>query len=155
MLQGCWNTRQVIFDVPAVAQNHMGQPRVLQQGFRLPMFGGQGERAAVGVQEAGMGEQLNVRTLTRVDHIGVLGEATTDGTAGNQQHLFGAVERGLQCIGWSSSIGLTCTPRRARSDTLSGGRTAATNPLAGTDLSSSSRTNSPSWSEASVITIIL
>ncbi|MCY1556626.1 hypothetical protein D9M68_933900 [compost metagenome] len=98
MLQRCGQAHQVVFCVPAVAQQHVRQPAGFQHGLSLSMLAGNRQRRGFGAQYAGIGEQGNAGSTGSVDYRLVLGNAPTDFTGRDQQQLFRSVERRCQCL---------------------------------------------------------
>lgn len=119
------------------------------------MFLRQAERRGVGVQQAGVADELDAAANGGVDYRAMLRGALPQLARRDQQDFFGAGERSVQ-RGRLRVVGLT-DDYTARGEVcgLAGLRTAATIPLAGTDLSRFSTTSRPSWPVAPVTTIMM
>jgi len=97
MFHGARYVRQVVFAVPAVAQQYVGHARGFQGGFGIEVFSGQAQGGCVGVQDAGVGQERETRGLGGIDHGAVLGGAVAQFIGGDQQQFIDAFERGGQC----------------------------------------------------------
>jgi len=75
MFHGARYVRQVVFGVPAVAQQDVGHTRGFQGGFGIAVFNGQAQAGGVGVQDADVGEKCDTNCLGGFDHGAVLGGA--------------------------------------------------------------------------------
>jgi len=97
-MQGRGDAGGVVLGVPAVAQQDERQPGGPQAGLGLPVLTGQPQGRAIGVQHAGVGQQLDPGPAGGGDHRLVLGEPPAHLVGGDQQEPVHPLEGGLQAV---------------------------------------------------------
>ena len=90
---------RVVFRIPPVAQQHDGQAGLPQERFRFAVLARQTKRRRVGVQHAGIGQQLDAGALRRLHDIAVLRRAAAQVVGGDEQNAADAGQGGIQGIG--------------------------------------------------------
>ncbi len=74
---------QIVFSIPAVTQQGVSDTRVGQHLLSCNMLCGQAQRRSVGVQQAGVGDELHPSGFGGVDDVAVLYGALADFAGGD------------------------------------------------------------------------
>ena len=83
MLQRRRCAGQIVFGIPAIAQQGVSDTRVGQHLLGFNMLCGQAQRRGVGVQQAGVGDECHPSGFGGVDDVAVLNGALTDFAGGD------------------------------------------------------------------------